>query len=423
MDNLTHTLAGVLAGETAARLAPERDSALPPRVRRGLFMTLMVVGSNLPDLDFLYSTLTGSKLDYLLHHRGHTHTLVGAVAVALLMLTVVGMWLRRRGVRPTRQDAVWITGIALCAPLLHVLMDFGNNYGVHPFWPAYNGWLYGDAIFIVEPAFWAAVAPLAVLLRTAVARVIVTVLPLAGIALGLALDLMPIAHAAALLGLAAALRVFAHRARPVPALTASIVAWTAIAATFALSGRLAARQLDAELAHTLPAARTLDRALAPLPSNPFCWEAQLAQLEGEHYVVRRAMLSLLPGWMPADQCPTRALEAPTTAALEPVARPASPTLQWHGQLRMLQADLVQLVAEHCEAAAFMRFARIPWLQRTDDGWLIGDLRYDREPQLGFAELALHLPPAKCPRNVPPWIPPRQDLLQTGRLATRTGTRS
>ena len=42
-------------------------------------------------------------------------------------------------------------------------------------------------------------------------------------------------------------------------------------------------------------------------------------------------------------------------------------------------------------------------------WLLGDLRYDREPGLAFAEV--ELPDGKpCPR-APPWIPPRADLLR------------
>jgi inner membrane protein len=49
--------------------------------------------------------------------------------------------------------------------------------------------------------------------------------------------------------------------------------------------------------------------------------------------------------------------------------------------------------------------------REGKGWLIGDLRYDREPDLGFAELALPDELPQCPRNVPPWMPPRSDVLK------------
>jgi inner membrane protein len=59
-------------------------------------MTLMVAGSNLPDLDALYTGITGGKLGYLLHHRGHTHTLVGAVAIGLAMYALCMLWMRWR---------------------------------------------------------------------------------------------------------------------------------------------------------------------------------------------------------------------------------------------------------------------------------------------------------------------------------------
>jgi inner membrane protein len=73
-------------------------------------------------------------------------------------------------------------------------------------------------------------------------------------------------------------------------------------------------------------------------------------------------------------------------------------------------EIAQLAATNCEAAAFMRFARVPWAMQRDDRWLVGDLRYDREPGLGFAELELPEGSARCPRHVPPWIPPRAEIM-------------
>ena len=85
MDTLTHTLAGLVLGECAARSQPAAATALSLEQRRPLYITLLTIGSNLPDSDFLYSLITGSKLDYLLHHRGHTHTLLGLLLAALLL--------------------------------------------------------------------------------------------------------------------------------------------------------------------------------------------------------------------------------------------------------------------------------------------------------------------------------------------------
>jgi inner membrane protein len=42
--------------------------------------------------------------------------------------------------------------------------------------------------------------------------------------------------------------------------------------------------------------------------------------------------------------------------------------------------------------------------------VVGDLRYDREPELGFAEVEVGPSADECPRFRPPWVPPREDLL-------------
>ena len=126
----------------------------------------MVVGSNLPDLDVLYSFGSGDKLAYLLEHRGHTHTVVGALFAAVAMLVVCALALRMKRISLSRRDRTVLVALALLAPLLHIAMDSLNTYGVHPWWPIDNRWYYGDAVFIVEPLFWASAASLAFLLRS-----------------------------------------------------------------------------------------------------------------------------------------------------------------------------------------------------------------------------------------------------------------
>jgi hypothetical protein len=94
-----------------------------------------------------------------------------------------------------------------------------------------------------------------------------------------------------------------------------------------------------------------------------------------------------------------------TAPLRPVDAPDAPFLHWHGQIVLSRERLRELATSSCQIEALMHFARAPWFTNQ----VIGDLRYDREPGLGFAELDLtRLPP--CPAHVPPWVPPRADLL-------------
>jgi inner membrane protein len=63
------------------------------------------------------------------------------------------------------------------------------------------------------------------------------------------------------------------------------------------------------------------------------------------------------------------------------------------------------------ASALLQFARVPWAMPQADAWLLGDLRYDREPELGIAEIEIGPSTDDCPAYRPPWVPPRQDLLQ------------
>ena len=74
------------------------------------------------------------------------------------------------------------------------------------------------------------------------------------------------------------------------------------------------------------------------------------------------------------------------------------------------AELAQLAGEKCDAEAMLRFVRVPFWAERADGILLGDLRYDRAPNLEFAERLLT---GICNRGhapIAPWVPPRSDLL-------------
>jgi len=76
---------------------------------------------------------------------------------------------------------------------------------------------------------------------------------------------------------------------------------------------------------------------------------------------------------------------------------------------MSKDELRQLARAHCEAADLLRFARAPFFAQRDAAWVMGDLRYDREPGLSFSEIELD-ERHRCAFFVPGWRPPRSDLL-------------
>jgi inner membrane protein len=404
LDNVTHTLVGALLAETAARLTP--SLATPQSsVRRALFMAVMIVGSNLPDGDVLYSLGSGDKLRYLLEHRGHTHTVVGALVGSALMLAACEAWQRWRKAPLEPRDRTILAVLAVLAPLLHIAMDACNSYGVHPWWPLDDRWFYGDSVFIVEPLLWAATAaPLAFLLRSRPARAAMVLILIGGLYLALASGMASTGSIVGYVVLAIVMLVVGWKAPPRAVLAAGIGLGVAIIAAFAIAGREARTRLDAYATAHAPQWTTIDRILTPMPMNPLCWDVILVQSAAERYAMRRAMLSLVPGM----RCPMRGLDTPISAPLVNVALPDAPILHWRGEFVASREDLRVLVAHSCEAAAFMRFARAPWF-RADDQPTIGDLRFDREPGRSFAELDLGR--GKCPAYLPPWIPPRNDLLE------------
>jgi len=380
-----------------------------------------VIGGNLPDLDLLYSFRGNShdKLGYLLQHRGYTHTLSGCAILALLMYAGAEGWIRRKRFRPTPRDHLALAGMAFFATLLHLAMDALNSYGVHPFWPVENRWSYGDAVFIVEPLYWVAVAPLFFVVRTLAARVVIALALVGAVLLSGVSHLVPLIWCVSLALLALVLLLVGARTSAKMAALTSAVVMVAITATFIFSGQLAARRVESIAHASFPSDHVIDHVLTPLPANPLCWDVLLLETDGDRYMVRHAMVSNAGTMIPASHCPLMNRNKETTAPMATVQAPDSAEIHWLGEFAMSVAVLRKLVASHCDASALMRFARAPFATELGQKWIIGDLRFDRERGLGMAKIEPTSPAVTpCPETAP-WIPPRQDLL-SGRSPPNPG---
>ena len=412
MDNLTHSLIGIVAGETVARSTRAAEGGLSANTRRAFLVTIGVIGNNLPDSDLIvaYAGFTRDKLAYLLLHRGYTHTILGCVVLALLLYGAAELVAKHRRLSLARGDRVALLGMALLSTLLHLGMDCLNSYGVHPFWPFNNEWFYGDAVFIVEPLYWIAAAPMFFLLRTYAARIVLA------IALAVAMTATAFTHLSrptwyiGVIVLTALLLFVSKRA------AARTAAWTGAAATlgvtamFITASLAAAHRAEAIVAQDFPSEQRVDHVLSPGLANPFCWDALLIQTGGGQYIVRQATIAGAPAILPVSHCFGQLIPRIGTAPTKNVEAPYSAAVYWLSQFSMPVDRLAVLAAQDCEARELLQFARAPFATQVDGQWVVGDLRFDRERALGMAEIALDSrAPSRC-RYSAPWVPPRAALL-------------
>jgi inner membrane protein len=129
VDTVTHGLIGVTAG-----------IALVPRRLGRAGVAVFAVASVLPDID---GPIYKETLEYVLNHRGATHSLVGAVVFSL-GLAVLAKLLRA----PPRIRALFLT--ALAGVLLHLTFDVLTWWGTMIFWPFADTRVGVGVLFIID---------------------------------------------------------------------------------------------------------------------------------------------------------------------------------------------------------------------------------------------------------------------------------
>jgi inner membrane protein len=410
MDNITHSVVGLGVGALIDRSLPPEPDAARERVRQRMLLTIGCLASNFPDLDLVFTKMLAPPLGYLLHHRGHTHTLVAALGeVALLLALVWLLWpnARRllRASRHARRGALLAAGAGL---VLHLAMDGMNVYGVHPFWPFDNNWYYGDLVFIVEPVFWIAFGmPLAAVVPRRDLRWLLPGLMVLVLAAFTLAGFLQWGSLAALLALGLALAWIArhgherHGARGRLALAAGLAVCVGFVGVQALALGQARTIVERAIHGRDPGERLLDTALSAYPANPLCWSfVTVARNDANgSYRMRRGLLSVAPGVDPVASCPAPiAGRAPAGAGAQ---------LAWLSDEREPLANLRGLAAGNCHVNAWLRFARAPSLA---DG-LATDIRWGPPGGRNFSTMDLDGTAGRpCPHPVPNWGYPRSDLL-------------
>lgn len=409
MDNVTHSLAGLLLAESAVRL---RASRPPPSARvASVAAAAAVVAANLPDADLFYTGAGGDRLMYMLHHRGYTHTVIGVLIGAVLVWSVALLVLRWRSRQALeRADASWLFALLIVSTFSHLVLDWTNSYGVHPFWPFDDRWYYGDSVFIVEPWLWVVSVPALVAASGArVVRGLLSLVLLAGLALAWRVDLVSTGAAACLTGGAVASVALAFMLRPAARVATAIAGWLAVTLLMAVSS---AKARDAALSasHASDAAgEVLDVVVSPLPANAVCMAVITVERTASSYRVTTARVSAAPAITDASRCGAR---GGAGATFQPSTRPSTRAVQWDAEWSAPVADLATLARESCPALAALRFIRVPaWQGESGGTVLLGDVRYGGGSGNSFSDVRVPRRSSVCPRAVPPWTPPRSDLLR------------
>lgn len=385
MDNITHSIIGFGVGELVHRSLPAEVDALSQRVRHRLLLVSCALASNFPDLDLFLTKLLPDPLGYLLNHRGHTHTVLWALPQALLLAALLWLcWPSARALlrasRPARLGLALSIG---CGFALHLLMDYTNSYGVHPWYPFDGRWFYGDMVFIVEPLFWVAIGvPMAFIMRWRLLRMGGLLILFVALAFFAARGYLGVVSLAALLLIA--LLCGAAQWRSGQQGRGGLLLALGVSAAFigvqAAAGQAGRAQITAELQRADPASRVLDVAMTAFPSQPLCWSYVSFETDGAQYRLRRGVTSLAQTVCPAG------LSVPPEMV--------------SGSVQELRA----LKAGNCQADAWLRFARMPLLANGT----LSDYRFASTPRGNFTTLHID-PAAPCPDGVPTWSYPRADL--------------
>ena len=380
LDNLTHSLVGATLAELAL-------PAGAPRAMRRTFFIAGIVAANLPDADLVYTAITPAPLGSLLHHRGHTHTVVGLALLGLAMVAVCLVPPIREIIRPVRGRLRALIAVALAS---HLVLDSWNSYGVHPFWPLDSRWFYGDAVFILEPWLWMMLG-VAVVLNTAsrAGRAFLGMAIVGLVSFGTYLKAFPLVATVSLVAVAVGLGIVLVRRSPRPRAASALALSVAfVAAMFAL--REVAR--DAAVATLEPAARAriIDVVLSPHGANPLCWSVLtlVRDQPGTSYVMTHGDVAVL---------------APSGCG---AGRPGA--VEWDAPRTQSLVELRALYHADCWVRGWMQFGRAPEIA---DG-AITDVRYGDGARRNFTTMKLRPPAeaARCPANLTAWRPPRADLL-------------
>lgn len=390
MDNVTHALVGAAIAECAV----PRGAAARTRLA---MMSAGVIAANAPDVDLLYTNIIEEPLGYLLHHRGHSHTLPGLIVIGLVIWAVLRSVPRlRSALSGVERRSIVVIAAALAS---HVLMDTANGYGTHLLYPWSSGWIYGDAVFVLEPWCWALLGTALALNAGRRGRIVLGLITLGLIgavgAIGLLHRVMLAVMLATAGAAAVAVRSWDRRRRA----AAALIAIAVIFVTMPVVSRAA--KGSARALAGVEETEVVDVLADANPGVPWCWSVLVLHKAdaARTLVARRATLSLVPRFWPAASCASSRLVGQAGDA-------ASTEIVWHRRWEIDVDGLRALAAGNCRVRAWLQFGRVPYVA---NGRIV-DLRFETPTRQNFTSMWIERTSAGCPGSLTTWKSPRADVL-------------
>ena len=202
------------------------------------------------------------------------------------------------------------------------------------------------------------------------------------------------------------------------AVLAGVACWLLTTAVFICAGQLAGHRAGERAGEELPHGNDA-RSHGPLADAREPADAGSSFLRsrtGTHTCSGSAMLSLAPSWMPAADCPSRSLDARTTpsTALTQSASRNRPSLQWLRRSSSVsyRAGPRLIRRATCQAAGLHAFrSRALDCETMKKVGGLADLRVQPGAFRWLLRNSTLEPTSRrCPSHVPPWTPPRADIL-------------
>ena len=368
MDNITHSLVAAVIG---IRLAQKRKHITSAIVLASL------LANNFPDSDMLYASLLSQPFGYLLHHRGHTHTLLGAIGCGLigwLIIHLIFLFIKKP---LSKTDTLFVGLVSIIGSFVHIGLDFLNTYGVHPFWPFNNDWYYGDSLFIIEPTLWISLSLAVYPYATKNILKFIALLPtLLGVGLILFSGKVPIILATILVLIFAFIFLTSKNKIINEKSNIWIIVSLIILTSFIIGGRIAKDKIQTT-------GKEYVQFVIPTPSNPFCWSYLQVTHENNFIKYKRGLISLLPEYLNL-KCEKYSLYQ---------------TVDNNNFYLKTPYSFIDEEKNNCRWKAFLQFSRVPSIIECGNKKCMTDQRFNRSGENNFSTFTLD---GACPDYLPPW---------------------